>query len=187
MRREQGFSRPSGRSAANTASLTAQLSALFSTFLNYPFCVVVDRFVVANWHDTAHAPRRSLRCARECASAAMEGRGIGGLWRGFLEDRATSVASGLVLLAYGEIKSALSRAHVHAPLHGFHPGTPPQMHLKPHLGRVPACALWSNLLLPVRVPVAAFVVLVVAGIFRRILLVDHLRQTARQAMRCRAI
>ena len=28
---------------------TAQLSALFSTFLNYPFCVVVDRFGAKGW------------------------------------------------------------------------------------------------------------------------------------------
>ena len=86
---------------------TAQLSALFSTFLNYPFCVVVDRFVVANWHDPAHAPP-PITTLRECASAAMEGRGIGGLWRGSPSKITTSVASGLVLLAYGEIKSALS-------------------------------------------------------------------------------
>ena len=86
---------------------TAQLSALLSTFLNYPFCVVVDRFVVANWHDTAHAPP-PITTLRECASAAMEGRGIGGLWRGFPSKITTSVASGLVLLAYGEIKSELS-------------------------------------------------------------------------------
>ena len=106
----RAFSRPlCGRSAANTASkfATAQLSALFSTFLNYPFCVVVDRFVVANWHDTGHAPP-PITTLRECASAAMEGRGIGGLWRGFPSKITTSVASGLVLLAYGEIKSALS-------------------------------------------------------------------------------
>ena len=79
---------------AQTASLAAQA-------VTYPIGTAVDRLVCANYE--SHAT------LRDTARAAMEGRGVAGLFRGLKSQLSTSVGSGLMLMLYGELKGLAAR------------------------------------------------------------------------------
>jgi len=84
----------------------AQTTAIIAGVLAYPFGLVVSRFVVANAPGVAERGKHVT--IGETYRSLVDGHGVvRGLWRGWPSQITCTFASGLMLVAYDEVKALL--------------------------------------------------------------------------------
>ena len=82
----------------------AQTTSITAGAISYPIYLIVSRFVVVNAPGVTDGKRITLG---ECYRSLMDGPSVRGLWRGWPSQITCTFASGLMLVAYDEVKALL--------------------------------------------------------------------------------